>query len=135
MLALLLSKYDNSENSVQRCFHPGMRGMKRMAEKTDRGPGKKGRCPGGYLAFVPDPLPPELNWTPKLVTALSDADRLIGRLAGEGGKLPNPHLLMRPFVAREAVLSSRIEGTRATLGELLSDAAGGARRGAVPPAP
>jgi Fic family protein len=98
--------------------------MKRMAGKTDRVPGKKVRCPGGYLAFVPDPLPPELNWTPKLVTALSDADRLIGRLAGEGGKLPNPHLLMRPFVAREAVLSSRIEGTQATLGELLADAAG-----------
>jgi Fic family protein len=95
-----------------------------MAGKTDRVPGKKVRCPGGYLAFVPDPLPPELNWTPKLVAALSDADRLVGRLAGEGGKLPNPHLLMRPFVAREAVLSSRIEGTRATLGELLADAAG-----------
>jgi Fic family protein len=95
-----------------------------MAKKRERVPGKKVRCPGGYLAFVPDPLPPELNWTPKLVTALSDADRLIGRLAGEGGKLPNPHLLMRPFVAREAVLSSRIEGTQATLGELLADAAG-----------
>jgi len=98
--------------------------MKRMAGKTDKVPGKKVRCPGGYLAFVPDPLPPELNWTPKLVTALSDADRLIGRLAGEGGKLSNPHLLMRLFVAREAVLSSRIEGTQATLGELLADAAG-----------
>jgi Fic family protein len=98
--------------------------MKRMAGKRDRVPGKKVRCPGGYLAFVPHPLPPELNWTPRLVTALSDADRLIGRLAGEGGKLPNPHLLMRPFVAREAVLSSRIEGTQATLGELLADAAG-----------
>jgi Fic family protein len=98
--------------------------MKRMAGKADRVHGKKVRCPGGYLAFVPDPLPPELNWTPKLVTALSDADRLIGRLAGEGGKLPNPHLLMRPFVAREAVLSSRIEGTQATLGELLANAAG-----------
>jgi Fic family protein len=98
--------------------------MKRMAGKTDKAPGKKVRCPGGYMAFVPHPLPPELNWTPKLVTALSDADRLIGRLAGEGGKLPNPHLLMRPFVAREAVLSSRIEGTQATLGELLADAAG-----------
>lgn len=95
-----------------------------MAGKRDRVPGKKVRCPGGYLAFVPHPLPPELNWTPRLVTALSDADRLIGRLAGEGGKLPNPHLLMRPFVAREAVLSSRIEGTQATLGELLADAAG-----------
>ncbi|MDA8120957.1 MAG: Fic family protein [Deltaproteobacteria bacterium] len=95
-----------------------------MAGKKNRVPGKKVRCPGGYLAFAPDPLPPELDWTPILVSALSDADRLIGRLAGEGGKLPNPHLLMRPFLAREAVLSSRIEGTQATLGELLADEAG-----------
>jgi translation initiation factor 2 gamma subunit (eIF-2gamma) len=34
--------------------------------------------------------------------ALSDADRLVGRLAGEGGRLPNPHILIRPFVQREA---------------------------------
>jgi len=75
---------------------------------------------------VPDPLPPEIAWTPTLVRVLSDADRLIGRLAGEAGRLPNPHLLIRPFVRREAVLSSRIEGTRATLGELLAAEAGAA---------
>lgn len=89
-------------------------------------PGRKIRCSGGYLAFVPDPLPPQLTWSPDLVRALSDADRLVGRLAGEGGRLPNPHLLMRPFVRREAVLSSRIEGTQATLGELLAAEAGAA---------
>lgn len=42
--------------------------------------------------------------------ALSDADQLLGGLAGEGRRLPNPHLLIRPFVQREAVFSSRIEG-------------------------
>lgn len=84
------------------------------------------RGAGGYRAFIPDPLPPALEWTPGLVRALSDADRLIGRLAGEGGRLPNPHLLIRPFVRREAVLSSRIEGTQATLGELLASEAGAA---------
>src|SRR5436189_5472328 len=88
--------------------------------------GRRVRCGGGYAAFVPDPLPPELEWTPTLVRALSDADRLIGRLAGEGGRLPNPHLLIRPFVRREAVLSSKIEGTQATLGELLAAEAGAA---------
>ncbi len=87
-------------------------------------PGRQVRCPGGYTAFVPDPLPPGLGWAPELVRALSDADRMIGRLAGEGGRLPNPHLLIRPFVRREAVLSSRIEGTQATLGELLAVEAG-----------
>ncbi len=61
---------------------------------------------------------------PKLISALSDADRAIGRLAGEGRQLPNPHWLIRPFVRREAVLSSRIEGTQATLGELLVAEAG-----------
>ena len=79
---------------------------------------------GSYSAFVPDPLPPALEWTPRLIRVLSDADRLIGRLAGEGGRLANPHLLLRPFVRREAVLSSRIEGTQATLGELLASEAG-----------
>ncbi len=82
------------------------------------------RCPGGYSAYVPDPLPPELSWTPRLVESLSAADHLIGRLSGEGGRLPNPHLLMRPFIRREAVLSSKIEGTQATLGELLEAEAG-----------
>ncbi len=84
------------------------------------------RLPEGYDAFLPDPLPPEVEWTPDLIRALSDADRLIGRLAGEGGSSPNSHLLIRPFVRREAVLSSRIEGTRATLGELLAGEAGAA---------
>ena len=82
-------------------------------------PGKK-VWQGSYLAFVPAPLPPELKWTPRLIGALSDADRLVGRLAGQGGRLPNPHILIRPFVQREAVLSSKIEGTQATLGELLA---------------
>jgi len=78
----------------------------------------------GYRAFHPNPLPPPLHWTPALATALSDASMLIGRLAGEGRRLPNPHILIRPFIRREAVLSSRIEGTQATLGELLAAEAG-----------
>src|SRR5271169_5825464 len=81
---------------------------------------------GSYSAFVPAPLPPAFEWTPRLIGALSEADRLVGRLAGEGGRLPNPHILIRPFVRREAVLSSKIEGTQATLGELLAAEAGAA---------
>ena len=92
--------------------------------KGSKAAGRYVRQPSGYVAFVPAPLPPELHWTPELSRALSDADRLIGRLAGEGGRLPNPHLLIRPFVRREAVLSSRIEGTQTTLGELLAAEAG-----------
>ena len=88
------------------------------------GSGRLVECSGRYEAFVPDPLPPRIDFAPNLLRSLSDADRLIGRLAGEGRSLPNPHLLMRPFVKREAVLSSRIEGTQATLGELLASDAG-----------
>ncbi len=89
-----------------------------------RRPGRTVRCAGGFRAFVPDPLPPRLDWTPALLLRLSEADRAVGRLAGEGGNLPNPHILLRPFTRREAVLSSRIEGTAATLGELLAMEAG-----------
>ena len=64
-------------------------------------------------------------WDDVLTLSLSSADRAVGRLAGEGRRLPNPHLLIRPFVRKEAVLSSRIEGTQATLGELLAAEAGG----------
>jgi len=87
--------------------------------KTNRIPGQK-ISQGTYSAFLPAPLTPVLDWTPRLIGVLSEADRLIGRLAGEGGRLPNPHVLIRPFVRREAVLSSKIEGTQATLGELLA---------------
>jgi Fic family protein len=53
-----------------------------------------------------------------VVSALSVADRALGELAGLGGSLPNPHLLIRSFIRREAVLSSRIEGTQASLSDL-----------------
>ncbi|MBI5473065.1 MAG: Fic family protein [Ignavibacteriae bacterium] len=50
---------------------------------------------------------------------LSDAAHLVGKLHGIAGDLPNPHLLIGPFVRREAVLSSRIEGTQASLSDLV----------------
>jgi Fic family protein len=49
---------------------------------------------------------------------LSEADQALGQLAGLGRRLPNPHLLIRPFLSREAVLSSRIEGTITRLDQL-----------------
>ena len=86
--------------------------------------GRTIRCAGGHRAFVPAPLPPPIEWSGVLVSALSRADLAVGRLAGEGGRFPNPHLFIRSFVRREAVLSSRIEGTRTTLAELLAAEAG-----------
>ena len=72
----------------------------------------------GYYAFVPAPIPPKINWTLPLVSALSEAERELSRLATLADVFPFSRLLMQAFIRREAVLSSRIEGTRATLAEL-----------------
>ena len=80
----------------------------------------------GYRAFHPNLLPPPIEWTENLAVALANASTLVGKLAGEGRRLPNPHVLIRPFIRREAVFSSRIEGTQSTLGELLAAEAGAA---------
>jgi Fic family protein len=73
---------------------------------------------GNYWAYVPNPLPPNLAWTSELVADLSTADQALGRLAGLGATLLNPHILIAPFMHREAVLSSQIEGTQASLSDL-----------------
>ncbi len=74
---------------------------------------------GEYWAYVPKPLPPPLVFTTSLVHALSEADHAVGELNGAGGMLPNPHLLIGPFLRREAVESSRIEGTITDLRQLV----------------
>ncbi len=81
--------------------------------------GKMIRATGGYWAFVPGPLPPKLEWDDALVSVMSRADIALGTLSGLGETLPNPHLLIYPFIRREAVLSSRIEGTQSSLSDLL----------------
>ncbi|MGX6646353.1 Fic family protein [Maricaulaceae bacterium MS644] len=55
---------------------------------------------------------------------LSAAGRALARFDGALGALPNPDLLLGPLTANEAVLSSRIEGTQATLDEVLEAEAG-----------
>jgi Fic family protein len=81
------------------------------------------RTPTGYDAFVPNPLPPRIPWSDELVRTLSRADAALSELSGLGSLLPNPHLLIAPYVRREAVLSSKIEGTTTDLSELLIDEA------------
>lgn len=71
-----------------------------------------------YEAFVPRPLPPALSFDADLIRALSEADRALGELSGLGRTLPNPDLLISPFIRKEALLSSRIEGTQATITEV-----------------
>lgn len=82
-------------------------------------PGKLVAIPEGGYAFVPHPLPLELVLAPETVAILSEASRSLGVLQGIGQSLPSPQLLVRPFLRREAELSSRIEGTYATQEELV----------------
>jgi Fic family protein len=85
---------------------------------SSNAPGRLVRA-GNYWAFVPNPLPAKLDLDSRTVMILSEADRALGQLAGIGRLLPNPHLLIRPFLRREAVLSSRIEGAVTELEQLL----------------
>jgi len=75
----------------------------------------------GYWAFVPAPPPPRIDYDAALTLLLSQADAALSELSGLGRYLPNPDLLIAPYVKREAVASSRIEGTQADLSDLLLD--------------
>ena len=77
--------------------------------------------PARYRAFIPAPLPPDpsIAWDEELQNLLSKADRALGRLDGVAAVLPNPDLFVAMYVRKEAVLSSQIEGTRATLLDIL----------------
>jgi len=75
--------------------------------------------PAGYKAFMPKPLPPSLKFNERLLKALDDAGIALGRLDGATETLPNPDLFVAMFVRREAVLSSQIEGTQASLIDLI----------------
>ena len=82
----------------------------------------------GQRAFVPAPLPREIQPSMKLMRSLDEAASAVANLAGVGETIQNPYLLIRPFVRREAVLSSRIEGTQASISDLFRYEASGGRR-------
>ena len=96
----------------------------RAADFANSPTGDIRRQPTGYSAFIPRPLPRSLILTEETVNILSDADRALGTLNGMGETLSNPHLLIVPFTRREAVLSSKIEGTQASLSDLFQFEAG-----------
>lgn len=75
----------------------------------------------GYRAFIPEPLPPpDLDLSSVLTGPLSRADIALGRLDGAVETLPHPELFTEMYVRREAVLSSQIEGTQASLDDLVA---------------
>jgi cell filamentation protein, protein adenylyltransferase len=76
---------------------------------------------GGYVAFVPAPLPPQppIEMAGRLPELLAGASLALGRLDGVTSILPNPDLFVGMYVKKEAVLSSQIEGTQASLTDVL----------------
>ena len=78
----------------------------------------------GYWAYIPNPLPPDMQYDKEMISLLSEADHLVGELTGTGNTLPNPYLLITPYTQREAVSSSQIEGTQASMDDLLLFEAG-----------
>src|ERR1700722_1241562 len=73
--------------------------------------------PTGYKAFIPTSLPP---LPPILIDnqLLSEADIAIGRLDNMGYLLPNIDHIIAMYVRKEALLSSQIEGTQASLEDI-----------------
>lgn len=78
----------------------------------------------GYWAFHPEPLPRRFDLPQEVVTLLDEATGAVHRLGGLGRLIPNPHVLIGPHLRLEAVLSSRIEGTKTDVGRLLRFEAG-----------
>lgn len=86
------------------------------------------REPGNRYAFwyfQPATLPRQLPLDTATVLALSEADSALGHLQGLGHLIQDPERLLGPYLTREALASSRIEGTEASLSEVLQDAASG----------
>lgn len=87
---------------------------------TGDAPGTLVQSLEGITCFRPNPLPPDIQLDLQTAVILSQADLSLGKLSGAAQTLPNPHLLIAPFLRREAILSSRIEGTVASAKEVAS---------------
>src|SRR5688572_21250593 len=84
--------------------------------------GRPTRKPGDrhtFTYYLPEPVPRELTLDLETVRLLAEAENALGHLEGLGRLLPQSDLLVGPFLTREALASSRIEGTNATLTEVL----------------
>ena len=94
----------------------------RADEYADSPFGYPTKVPGDRNAFtyyLPRPLPRELPIEPRTLLVLSAADAALGQLNGLAQLISQPEVLMGPFVTKEALSSSRIEGTRASLSDVM----------------
>lgn len=75
----------------------------------------------GYKSFLPNPLPPkpELEMDGEMVSLLVKANRAISALEAVSARIPNMDLFVSMYVRKEALMSSQIEGTQATLEDVL----------------
>jgi Fic family protein len=77
---------------------------------STRNPGRFVPTIGGAMAFVPDPLPPKLDLQ-RLIGRIAEASTMLGALNANSVLIPNPDLIIAPLQRREALVSSRMEGT------------------------
>jgi Fic family protein len=73
-----------------------------------------------YLAFEPAPIPRALELSAETISLVAQAHQALGELNGIGRVLPNPHILVRPYLRREAVASSALEGTHSSLSDVFA---------------
>src|SRR4051794_6041133 len=98
------------------------------AHYTSRAFGQPTTAGASFVYFEPAPMPRQLELSVETVMALSAADNALGRLASAGKYLKDPGMFVRPYMTREAVASSRIEGTQASLADVLQAEAVGESR-------
>lgn len=88
--------------------------------------GKNIKQPGGFSAFIPNPFPPKglFDLPQNILIKAAEADRLVGKLDGITHTLPDVDFFLYMFVAKDAESSAQIEGTRATMMDMLEKSAG-----------
>ena len=74
-----------------------------------------------YNSFAPSILPPDpsIELNSEIVNLLVKANRQLALLEGISSRIPNIHLFISMYVRKEALMSSQIEGTQATLEDVL----------------
>lgn len=72
-----------------------------------------------YKSFRPAPLPPEIEMDSEMVSLLTGATKALATLDTLSSYIPNMNLFVSMYVRKEALLSSQIEGTQATLEDVL----------------
>ncbi len=85
--------------------------------------GRIGTHESGRPYFIPPETPRSISFNERTITLLEEAGHELGRLASFSDLLLNPHLLIQPYIRREAVLSSKIEGTQASLSDVFAEEA------------